>query len=600
MISTLRRIVGRLAQFVLWRRVGEQPIPVVVVHVAVPAGDRGAARSLHRSRGLLARHGVAHVGADVADLRAALAACRVRRPVRAAIVSSDRLLGGPLTDAGELTRLRPRAEELLAAAVAGLPAGRVVVAVDLPGFDRLVGDTVAGVVASGGSLPRRLRPDPGLYGDLVERLGGVAGVDEVVLVADDGAKARAAAVAGLAGAAIDPAGPGRRSKRPPWTLRGVLAASAANPHLDDSERALVHGAIRSLTAGGAERPPQAVVPCATRRDLAAVAHVSGCGGGGIRQLHLHVGIQKTATTTVQAAMSAAREQLRQAGVVYVDRSDMMRLRDLRAWGAYRSMGTARFEAFAAQLQAMVRRRQRTSEQAGAASDVVFISNETFVGVIERGPFLERPFRPRAERALLEILDVLQPETCHLSMVTRRQDTLVESMYMWQLHGGEAFDFDRFVAGALRHPEALSYVDLAERLEAVPGVDSLRVQPYETIQVGLDGFLNGLLTPMGVSVDFGEVSFPRRANPSFSERAMVLAKAINPHLDSKGDVVKVREFLRTQYPIGEDHPAATLFTEDDRLRLLGTQASDNEQLFRRWMPAYPADAYARLDTVEMLR
>ena len=85
-----------------------------------------------------------------------------------------------------------------------------------------------------------------------------------------------------------------------------------------------------------------------------------------------------------------------------------------------------------------------------------------------------------------------------------------------------------------------------------------------------------------------------------ERAMVLAKAINPHLDTKSDVVKVREFLREQYPIGEDHPAAKLFSEDDRLHLLATQASNNEQLFRRWMPTYPADAYARLDTVEMLR
>ena len=611
MKATLRPLAGRLARFVLWRRVGDQPIPRLVIHAVIPAGDRAVARSLHRSRGLLAKAGVAHLvdvaglrGAGTyrdADLRAALAECRVRRPVRAAIVSTDHALGGAFTDPEELARLRPDAEAALASLIAGVPAAHVTVVADLPSFDHLVGDLVIGAVEAGGQLPQRLRPEPDLHRDLVARLTAVPGVDEVVAVADDGSKAtvRARRVVEAAGAAIEPVGPGRRKNSDDWTLRGVVAAAGANPYLDAEERSLVHGAIRSLTSRNPGRPPQALVPCSLRRSLDAAAHVSGCGGGGIRQLHLHVGVQKTATTTVQAAMSAAREQLREAGVVYIDRSDMMRLRDLRAWGAYRATGTADFAAFASQLQATIRRQQHKSEQAGVPSDVVFISNETFVGAIERGPFLERPFRPRSERSLLEILDVLQPETCHLSLVTRRQDTLIESLYMWQLHGGEWFDFGRFLAGVLRHPEALSYADLADRLEAVPGVDGLRVQPFETIRVDLGGFLNRLLAPMEVTVDFGELSFPHRANPAYSERGMELAKAINPHLDTKDDVVKVREFLRSTFPIGENHPPAPLLTDEDRLRLLATQQESNEQLFGKWMPEYPVDTYSRLDTVEML-
>jgi hypothetical protein len=287
-------------------------------------------------------------------------------------------------------------------------------------------------------------------------------------------------------------------------------------------------------------------------------------------------------------------------VVYVDRGDMMRLRDLRAWGAYRASGSTNFDAFASQLQALVRRQQHSSDQAGLPSDVVFISNETLVGAMERGPFLERPFRPRTEQALMEILDVLQPEACHLSLVTRRQDTLIESMYMWNLHGGESFGFDRYLAGARRHPEALSYLDLATRLESVPGVESLRVQPYETIRIDLDGFLNGLLVPMAASVDFASLDFPRRANPAFSEMGMELARAINPNLDSKSEVVVVREFIRDTFPIGDAYPAAVLFDEEGRLEMLRTHAPDNEELFRRWMPEYPANTYSRLDTVEALR
>ena len=574
----------------------------------LPSDDHLVVTSLGRSAVPLAKASVAFVS-DLAgaratpDVRAAVSARRVHRPVRAAIVSTDRALGSnPVTGLGELTRLRPQAEVALRELISGIPAARVSVVLDLPAPDRLIGDLISGLVGSGGRLPDRIQPNPALYGDLVGRIAAVEGVDEVLLVVDDGSKptVRARRVLGVAEVEIEPAGAGKPRPRSRWTLRGVVAANAVNPHLDRHERTLVRGAIRTLMSGDPARPPQALVPCSVRRALDAAVHVSGCGTAGIAELHLHVGIQKTATTTVQAAMSAARDRLRDSGVVYVDRGEMMRLRDLRAWGAYHGTGAAAFESFASQLQATVRRSQRKSEQAGLRSDVVFISNETFVGAIERGPFLERPIRPRAERSLSEILDILQPETCHLSLVTRRQDTLIESLYMWQLHGGESFDFSRFVDAAVRHPEALSYLDLATRLESLPGVDRLHVQPYETIHADLDAFLNRLLAPMAVSVDFESLSFPRRANPAFSERAMELAKVINPQLDTKDEVVTVREFLRETFPVGENHPAAALLDEPNRLAVLGAHAAGNEELFRRWMPEYPADAYSRLDTVEALR
>ena len=107
-------------------------------------------------------------------------------------------------------------------------------------------------------------------------------------------------------------------------------------------------------------------------------------------------------------------------------------------------------------------------------------------------------------------------------------------------------------------------------------------------------------PMGVTIDFESLTFRQRANPAFSERAMLLAKAISPHLDAKAEVATLRRFLRTTFPLGEDYPGTVLLSENDRLEVLRSQASDNEQLFRRWMPTYPDDTYSRLDTVEMLR
>jgi hypothetical protein len=602
-----RRLVDAAARLVTYRRVGDRPVPHLVIHATLPSGARNqAARSLGGARAAMARRGVAFVDAEegwksitlvrrsdddpsslAGDLRRSVPGARVGRPLSAVVVSSERALGrSGVIDAAELRALRPGAEAALEAVLAAVPARRVTVVLDLPPPVELAGEVIVGRVVSG--LDPRVAVDAAasLYDDLADRVGRVAGVDDVhveVSGVPAVSAARVLASAGVGGVEVadPPAAP------PRWTLRGVMAVAAVDEHVDPGEGRRAQRMLRALTAVEPARPPAALLPMAERRRLDPGAHVAG--GLGISRLHLHVGIQKTATTTVQAAMSAARDLLAASGVVYVDRGDMMRLRDLRAWGAYRGTGTASFDRFAAQLQATVRRYQSRSEQAGRPSDVVFISNESFVGAVERGPFFERPFRPRAERALFEVLDVLQPESCHLSLVTRRQDTLIESLYMWQLHGGESFAFDRFRAALERRPEALHYTDLASRLAAVVGVESMTVRPYEMIHDGLGPFLDSLLDPMRVSVDFDALDFARRANPSHSERAMELARAINPHLDTKDEVVRVREFLRRTFPLNA-YPAATLLDDDDRRRLLALFAADNEALFHQWMPDFPPEMY----------
>jgi hypothetical protein len=127
-----------------------------------------------------------------------------------------------------------------------------------------------------------------------------------------------------------------------------------------------------------------------------------------------------------------------------------------------------------------------------------------------------------------------------------------------------------------------------------------MQPYESIHVDFGRFLNWLLDPIGASVDFEALAFESRANPAHSELGMHLARAINPHLGTKREVVKVREFLRAAYPISDDHPAVTLLDHDSRTELLRMYAPDNETVFRRWIPQYPPDAYSRTDTIEVLR
>lgn len=221
---------------------------------------------------------------------------------------------------------------------------------------------------------------------------------------------------------------------------------------------------------------------------------------------------------------------------------------------------------------------------------VLISNETIVGTMEKGPFLERPLRPRAEGSIADLLDILQPASCHLVLLTRRQDTLLESQYMWQVHGGASFPFDRYLASARRHPDSLSYLDLARRLEAIPGVDGLTVLPFETIRQGLDRFLNAVIAGTGATVTTTGLAFDRERNPAYSGRALEIALAVNPLLRGRREHRLVRDHLRAAFPVST-WGRVRLLDEGERHALLAALAPDNEALVRGWMPGLPVELYS---------
>jgi hypothetical protein len=623
----LRWRMARLRRWLVvrfgWRRVGSAPVANVVIHISLPPNTPNTTgRWLESVHGLLADRGVALVSpgelhrigqslwdpdatgleldAGARGLRSAIAQLRARPPLSALVLSTGQALGSSPLSPAEATELRPGGEAMLARVVAAVRARRTTVLLDVPDAVGLCDAMIVERVVEGARPPAEIDLAPGLVGDLADRLRRVSGVDDVVVTVDDHSPwvPRILGALERAGVVIPRPEPLGRDVRPKirWTLRTVLAAAAANPHVDGPEQRRVHQHLVAILGDDPVRSPAAVL---AHPPVSLPARRHGAGKlPKIRRLHLHAGIQKTATTTIQRAMVAAREHLRDAGVVYVDRSDIMKKTERRAWGAYANSGSASFATFADDLQALVRRHQRRSLERGLPDDVVFISNETMVGALERGPFLERPFRRRSERALSQILDILQPDECHVTLTVRRQDTLLESTYMWQIHAGQSFDFTRYVEAAMRYPGAMSFQALADRVESLAGVDSVRVRPYEIVKWDVAGYLNDLLTPMGVTVDFDSIDFPRHTNAAYSQRALEIAKDANPLLSSRREIQPLREHLRETFPIGEYSPAMLLDSKT-RQALIDMYADANRRLFRRSIPDLPEDAYCRLDTDQVI-
>jgi hypothetical protein len=271
----------------------------------------------------------------------------------------------------------------------------------------------------------------------------------------------------------------------------------------------------------------------------------------------------------------------------------MRIKDLQAWRAYPHTGKSNLSRFAADLRKTVWDHRTAGGRAPVST--VLISNEAFVGAMEKGPFVERPFRPRAEGAIGDVLDILEPDVCHLILVTRRQDTLLESQYMWQIHGGGAFTFDRYLASFLAHREALSYLDLGERLERIPGVQGVTMHPFEAIRSGLGGFLDALLADTGARLDLTGLTFDAERNPAYSGRALEIAIAVNPHLRGRKEHRVVRDHLRSAFPAAQWGRVA-LLDDATRAAIVSGFAAENEAVFRRWMTAYPPDAYSTVAPV----
>ncbi|HLA67869.1 MAG TPA: hypothetical protein VJP05_10325 [Acidimicrobiia bacterium] len=627
-MTSLRRIARRIPGAVRWRAKAARRaiawrfrsrrlrgrIPHLVVHASFPPGLVTAIGDalVARSRAL-ADDGVVVVGggqirdagragwsavADTVDRRKFSRAIRqvsrrqrVKPPLRALVLSTGRALGSERPTVEETRLLRPRAVGVMEELVNAVPARRVTVVLDLPSSDDLLGMILAAAVERGRDPGDLATPLPGLTAELAGRIESIDRVDEVVVL--EGGEATPANLVTCLGSqglaiALKPS----RGATPRWNLRSVGAARDVSPHLDRAERRLVQSHLRRTMAEPPSRPPQTLLADAIRPliDLA--------GTDRIRTLHLHIGIQKTATTTIQGALHSGQTALRDQGVVYLDRRYMMRLSDLRAWRAYPHSGRTEFSAFARQLKGAVDEARRTAIAAGAPGDVVLISNETMVGAMEKGPFLERPFRPRAEAAIEDVLDILQPQDCRLILVVRRQDTLIESQYMWQIHGGQWFPFDRVAGLVFDHPEALSFTDLADRLERIPGVSALTVSPFEQIRFGVEGFLHQILQSVGATLDVSSLSFDAESNPSYSERALEIALAVNSHLDTREQRWAVRDFLRAAFPV-EASGRASLLDDDSRRRIIDLFAEDNRRLFETRMPHLPPDAYATTATTEVL-
>lgn len=319
----------------------------------------------------------------------------------------------------------------------------------------------------------------------------------------------------------------------------------------------------------------------------------------IPRLVLHAGVHKTGTTTLQVSLIRLRPQLHQRGVALITIEMMKSLTHERSWAARRTRNRLEAPLFQHELRNLVAEEMAEVERvSGAPTQQVLISNERLVGARMPSEGDAPLFRPVAEASISEVIKALSPDEVHLALYTRRQDRLIESCYLWEIQKGLSHSVrDQF---PYMDEAVLRYYELARRLRAIPGVDSMRVRPFELISGGSLNYLEDFLFNVGLDgqLDMSEFEKDPSANRSYSAKALSIALKINSELATKKERDSVRKFLKRVFPIGT-YPGAQILTDEERAKLIELYADDNEQLFMTFMPELPLDSYSSIAATKKL-
>lgn len=313
----------------------------------------------------------------------------------------------------------------------------------------------------------------------------------------------------------------------------------------------------------------------------------------INRLVFHIGVPKTGSSLLQKAMRNLRPHMRDRGVTYIDRNVFLAIPSYRAWAPYGKPGYSKDE-FVEAFRGEVERKRRLG---GRPTGTVLISNEAASG---RARDFGVPFWPGARPGITEVVEALAPKSTEVVMYVRRQDRLLESLYMQRIHRGGTLAWEAHRDRTCLD-ERVDFAELIESVAAIPTVDRVGVKPFEIIQAGAPAFVADFLAVVdsGALVEYLRPAQLDPTNPSFTRPAWEAALRINPLLDRPDQPKKVRKFLNALFPPGE-YPKAPLLTEAERHDLIERYRPQNERLFTKYLPAFPVDAYSTPEGTDKLR
>ncbi|MDO6727350.1 hypothetical protein Q4544_10430 [Cognatishimia sp. 1_MG-2023] len=274
------------------------------------------------------------------------------------------------------------------------------------------------------------------------------------------------------------------------------------------------------------------------------------------RLILHIGSQKTGTTTLQGFLKTQTEPLAEAGLHYVQAGRTNIAHNSVIPSIRKGHGEAVGEDILAELS---QNRDKTC----------FISSEMF-------------FRPDIARFFAKHLPAALRIKSKVIVYLRRQDKYAEAMYKQRVKNGRYQGTPEEYAAGLTH---LDYGQILSHFGATFGSRNLIVRPFERALFPGGDVLQDFAQHSGIPADLA-------ANYSYPSANGTLSKEVSEQLGAlkrRNPEINTREVIRH---ILRNRPEGAIRTSDcldleTRRRIMQANASRNEELRATYCPELPA-------------
>lgn len=303
----------------------------------------------------------------------------------------------------------------------------------------------------------------------------------------------------------------------------------------------------------------------------------------MKDIYVHLGAHKSASTTLQHNLRLNKELLREKGFLYISPAEMG---PLPLGRHFRGISQKKFDADESLYLESISN-AKSSLKDLINSDVseklkIIFSWEGFFGHSSldkyQGIYTTNSLVGRS------LAEIFGEYNTHFLMVTRRQDDFIESCYLQQIKEKRAIRFDGFVKNI--DPARLSWLIILESIVANCGRDRVSAVPFELIKhVGAQGFVEECLRKLTGEENITQgFSWKEKANPSISGVGVEIALQTLPLLNNQD---RKNEFIRFVFSSlsSAKHGKARYLDDFSKNLILEVCRNDNRALFDRYMSDY---------------
>lgn len=307
-----------------------------------------------------------------------------------------------------------------------------------------------------------------------------------------------------------------------------------------------------------------------------------------KQVFLHIGAQKTASTMLSRVMRLTQQEIKQRGVKLLFRDMLLDAPFLK------HVNSVIQQTAPPDAPLPHDARENLERLLAGRGDRVLMSSEAMFRRLH--PLYKRldpyDFFENIGAGLKLLRRELPQHGFHVILYVREQTSFLESTYTQLVHMGRTMSFDDFIKGKI--PDTLSWRRVCDEIVEALGPGSLSVRPFEIIRdMGGEKFFYQFLETIGITdaaaMNIDPEAFSgRSANRSFSDVAMQMAHIATPVV-SPQDMKRLRKFLQNNFS-NEHYPRPQLLSPDQRTAMKDHYRNDNIRLFETHMPSYDPKKY----------